>query len=62
MGRRMNNEQPLRYKIILDDVYPHCLAFNLTEEQCKEQIIFFRNKYPGMDIRVFTVDGDSIYW
>lgn len=52
----------IKYKIILNDIYPQCLAFNLNEEQCREQVLKFRGEYPGMDIRVFTMDGDSVYW
>lgn len=58
----MNKKSAIRYKIILNDIYPQCLAFNLNEEQCREQVRKLRNEYPGMDIRVFTMDGDSVYW
>lgn len=50
------------YKIIFNDVYPRCLATNLTEAECKEKLIELRKAYPNCDIRAFTIDGDSCYW
>ena len=58
----MNKESALRYKIILNDIYPQCLASDLNEEQCRKQVVKLRDERPGMDIRVFTMDGDSAYW
>lgn len=56
------NYNDMKYKIIMNDIYPQCLASNLDEEQCKEQVLKLRSEHPGMDIRVFTMDGDSVYW
>ncbi len=56
------NYNDIKYKIILNDIYLQCLASNLNEEQCRKQVFELRSKYPGMDIRVFTMDGDSVYW
>ena len=50
------------YKIILDDIYPHCIAYNLTEEEAKHQVAQLRKEHPNYDFYVFTVDGDSTYW
>lgn len=50
------------YKIIFNDVYPRCLAANLTEEECKEKLIELRKEYLNCDIQAFTMDGDSCYW
>lgn len=58
----MNKESAIRYKIILNDIYPQCLASNLSEEQCRKRVFELRGEHPGMDIRVFTMDGDSVYW
>jgi len=56
------NYNDIKYKIILNDVYPQCLASDLNEEQRKEQVLKLRSEHPGMDICVFTMDGDSVYW
>lgn len=50
------------YKIILDDVYPRCIAYNLTEEEAKNQVAQLRKENPKYDFYVFTMDGDSTYW
>lgn len=52
------------YKIILDDVFPQCLAYDITADECKEKLAKFREEKPKMAlyIRAFTVDGDSVYW
>lgn len=52
------------YKIILDDVFPQCLAYDVTADECKEKLAKFREEMPKMasSIRAFTVDGDSVYW
>ena len=52
------------YKIILDDVFPQCLAYDITADECKEKLVKFREEMPKMasSIRAFTVDGDSVYW
>lgn len=52
------------YKIILDDVFPQCLAYDITADECKEKLAKFREEKPKMasSIRAFTVDGDSVYW
>ena len=52
----------IKYKIILNDIYPQCLAYNLTKQECIEKLDELRKKYPNQDIRAFTVDGDSCYW
>ena len=56
------NYNDIKYKIILNDIYPQCLASNLNEEQRRKQVSELRSEYPGMDIRVFTMNGDSVYW
>lgn len=50
------------YKIILDDIYPQCIAYNLTAEEAKNQVEQLRKEHPKCDFYVFTMDGDSIYW
>lgn len=52
------------YKIILDDVFPQCLAYDITADECKEKLAKFRKEMPKMasSIRAFTVDGNSVYW
>jgi hypothetical protein len=52
------------YKIILDDVFPQCLAYKITADECKKKLAKFREEMPKMasSIRAFTVDGDSVYW
>lgn len=52
----------IKYKIILNDIYPQCLAYNLTEQECIEKLNELRKKHPNQDIRAFTIDGDSCYW
>ena len=50
-----------KYKIILDDVYPQCCAYDLTEDEVKEKVENLRSEKPGMSFYVFTMDGDSTY-
>ena len=52
----------VRYKIILDDVFPQCCGYDLSEEEAKMTLAKLRAESPSLDFRVFTVDGDSRYW
>lgn len=52
----------VRYKIILDDVFPQCCGYDLSEDEAKTMVAKLRAEKPSLDFYVFTVDGDSTYW